>query len=58
MGEAKAAKLILAALAVVVGLGFVMNTRLIPTLPEMLHWVLGVAFLASGGYIAYKHSNI
>ena len=41
-------------LSIIIGLGFVLNTRLIPAIPEMLHWIIGAFFILSGGSLAYN----
>ena len=44
-----------ATISLILGLGFVLNTNLIPSLPVMFHWLLGGLFLILGGYIiGYK----
>lgn len=41
-------------LSIVVGLGFVLNTRLIPMLPVFLHYIFGIIFILLGAFIGYK----
>ena len=41
-------------LAVAVGIALLSNTSLVPFLPPLFHYVLGVGFIILGGMIALK----